>query len=211
MAQGLIRAIVIVGLLAGSDTAAALEFSLQRTPEAIVATGDIVANDLAKFRQFSSKLQKRPSLVFLSSDGGLLFEGIALGNFFRSQGFATRIGRSQSCASACVFAFLGGVVREVEPGGKLGVHMASRMFSDQNVQKLRRILLDTQLSLDDKLRVITAIVEQDAALAAHVEARYLIRMGVSLKIMEPIIENLQVQMHWLTRQEMIEYNVVNVD
>jgi hypothetical protein len=211
MAQGVIRALTVVAFLAGGGDALALDFKLQRSPEAIVATGEIVKNDLAKFQQFSSRLPRPPNVISLSSPGGLMAEGMALGAWFRSKGFATHIGRGQDCASACVFTFLGGVIREVEPGGRLGVHMASMMMVEDYVRRLKQLLLNKEIPLDTKIQIIIALNEQGAARMAAVEASYLIRMGVSMRMLDPLTRTLQVDIHWLTRQEMLDYNVVNTD
>src|SRR5262249_41365845 len=137
VAQSVIRTLIVVAaLIAGVGASHALEFEYQRSPEAIVAKGDVVANDHKKFERFVAQFPKRPNLVYLASGGGVFIEGIALGTYLRNNGFATRIGRGQSCASACVFIFIGGVIREVEPGGRLGVHMASAMFSEDYIGKL---------------------------------------------------------------------------
>ncbi|MBI3513338.1 MAG: hypothetical protein HY060_04640 [Proteobacteria bacterium] len=204
-------AILLVAACRWIATAAALEFSVVGSPpEAIVATGDIVRDDVAKFQRLTASLPRRPGTVYLSSGGGSLGEGMALGSFFRSEGFATRVGRNQSCASACVFAFLGGIIREVDPAGRVGVHMASLMLVEEYVQNLKNLLLDNEIPLDTKIRLIIALNEQAAARAASAEASYLVRMGVSLRILKPITDNLQTQIHWLTRQELVDYNVVNV-
>jgi hypothetical protein len=190
--------------------AVGLEFALSSNGDAIKASGEFVRNDVAKFKSIVSAQKKRPSVVLFNSRGGLLSEGIALGVHLRAEGFATRLGPSDSCASACVFAFVGGVVREVDKSGKVGVHMASLAFVDEYVAKLKKVLLDQSLGLDQRIRFIIAINEQSAATAARLEANHLIKMGISLRILEPLMAKFQDDMHWLTRREMLDYNVINV-
>ena len=64
---------------------------------------------------------------------------------FRERKLATRV--DGDCASACTFAFLGGVERSISPGGRLGFHRASFPgMSDNDMYEsnrdLRRFLLD---------------------------------------------------------------------
>ncbi len=178
---------------------------------AIFASGDVIPGDSGRFRALVTGMHPRPSILYLSSDGGSFLEGVKLGYTLREIGFATRVASNTECASACVFAFLGGVIREADGSAKVGVHMASLMSSRNYVQKLKSILLMADIPLDTKISYIIALNEQSAAKAATLEIGYLIKMGVSLRIMNPITDNLQLQIHWLTRQEMRDYNVVNVD
>jgi hypothetical protein len=59
-------------------------------------------------------------LVILDSPGGDLDEGIRLAAVIRQHGLDTGVDRH--CASACTFAFMGGVQRVVFPPGRLGFH-----------------------------------------------------------------------------------------
>ena len=69
--------------------------------------------------------------VSLSSPGGNLLEGMALGKAIRKAEVSTVVTRGNSCASACAIAFLGGVEagatsdavgRTLEFGANLGFH-----------------------------------------------------------------------------------------
>jgi hypothetical protein len=46
---------------------------------------------------------------------------------------------------------------------------------------------------------------------ASAETNYVIKMGVSLRLLEKASETLQFDVHWLTRAEMRDYNVVNTE
>lgn len=211
MVARLIRSLPIL-LSFAALPAHAMDFSLRQSPEpAILASGEITTGDAARFEALVSRLRPRPSVVYFASNGGLIVESMKLGLALRSAGFASRIGPGATCASACVFAFLGGVIREVDGSARVGVHMASLMFVDDYVEKLKSVLLNTSLPLDDRIRLIVAINEQRAARMANAETSYLMKMGVSLKILRPITDNLQIEVHWLTRRELREYNVVNVE
>ena len=66
--------------------------------------------------------------VWLSSNGGDIDAGMALGRLLRKLGVSTVIGRDDQCLSACVFAFMGGERRSV--AGRLGIHRPHFPFTD---------------------------------------------------------------------------------
>jgi hypothetical protein len=104
------------------------------TSEVIQASGVIERGDAQKFRTFVRSNNGRRDdwwTVELSSPGGNLLEGIALGQAFRDTGMATSVRRGNACLSACAIAYLGGVRvgtaadgigRLLEFGASLGFH-----------------------------------------------------------------------------------------
>jgi hypothetical protein len=104
------------------------------TSEAIQASGVIEHGDAQKFLAFVRVNGATPTdnwTVELSSPGGNLIEGIALGQAFRNAGMVTSVRRGHACMSACAIAFLGGVYvgasgggigRQLEFGASLGFH-----------------------------------------------------------------------------------------
>ena len=60
--------------------------------------------------------------VWLHSTGGVAAEGPLIGRVLRAHNLATRVPANYICVSACSIAFLGGVVRRIDPGGIYGVH-----------------------------------------------------------------------------------------
>ena len=148
--------------------------------------------------------------VALDSLGGSLEAGIRIGEAIRAHALATRVPAGATCASACVYAFIGGIIRTVEKGGRVGIHMASGAFSDTYVAALRTILTDPSIhSVDDRIRLIVLVSEQHAAVAARRQARFLSEMGVSLRLLDPVFDTPHIDVHWLTRAEMRDFNVVN--
>lgn len=67
--------------------------------------------------------------IWFNSPGGSSYQGVLMGDIIRNHGASTRVLRGDGCASACSTAFLGGVMREVEPGAVYGVHIYSRSIS----------------------------------------------------------------------------------
>ena len=102
---------------------------------AVIASGTITSETRAAFDSFvSSHSPAAGAEVILSSNGGDLKAGLALGRRIRELGFATNIGevarsgpnagevRASRCSSACALMFLGGVERQLIPGSEYGVH-----------------------------------------------------------------------------------------
>ena len=92
-------------------------------------------------------LEKNPAIrtVVLAGPGGRAQVGFDLYRMFRERKLATRV--DGGCASACTFAFLGGVDRSISPGGRLGFHRASfpGLSEDdmyESNRDMRRFLID---------------------------------------------------------------------
>jgi hypothetical protein len=96
--------------------------------------------------------------VVLAGPGGRISVGFELYEMFRERKLATRV--DDECASACTFAFLGGVERSISPGAQLGFHRGSFPgLSDNDMYEsnrdLRRFLLNhARLALPFVDRVI---------------------------------------------------------
>jgi hypothetical protein len=110
-----------------------------------------------------------------------------------------------------VYAFVGGVIREVGRGGKVGVHMASLQASDGYIHRLRRVLLNTNLSLDDRIRLIVMLNEQYGAQAANASTMHLLKMGVSVRLLDVQVSTSHFDIHWLTPHELRDFNVTNTE
>jgi hypothetical protein len=61
-------------------------------------------------------------VVYMSSGGGYLIDGIELGRFFREQQINTRLANGQQCASSCAVAYLGGTYRDMASNSNLIYH-----------------------------------------------------------------------------------------
>lgn len=93
-------------------------------------------------------LSSRPvAEVWLNSGGGNSDEGQKIGNVFRRNGVAVRVRKGDLCASACTVAFLGGVIRTVDPGGRYLVHARSGYLNSVEEDLMRRTLADPAASL----------------------------------------------------------------
>lgn len=92
----------------------------------IIFTGNIdnlTAGNIAKqYEQIKreNKCRYSPITLFLDSNGGDVDAAITAGDFIRNNNIETMIDMKDSCASACVLTFLGGVKRATM--GRIGLH-----------------------------------------------------------------------------------------
>ncbi|MDM7929339.1 hypothetical protein [Blastomonas fulva] len=151
--------------------------------------------------------------IWLRSPGGNARAGNAAGRLIRGNpGLVTRIPAGWTCFSACNFVFMGGQLRVVEPGGNFMVHMFT-MTND-------RAAIDQSVALGTDTTVeLIGDIEQESALLASEDNDFLIRMGVSRKLLTDIMYKQkavasgggdQSTRRCLTQDEVFQYNVANV-
>ncbi len=116
----------------------------------IRAVGDIETYTAAQFRHFvdAYALQGQGLTVVFDSPGGDVIAGLRLGRAIRDLSFNTQVGfpqrlprggytiRPGDCASACTFAFLGGIERYAEDQ-VIGVHR----FFPGNLEPDNRVIM----------------------------------------------------------------------
>lgn len=132
-------------------------------------------------------------VVFLSSPGGSLDQGLIMGAVVRSHGLTTVVGRVDSsgrpqparCASACVFVFAGGKIREAMPRSMLGVHQFS----------------STSAKGEESAGEIVSRTQQTTGIILD----YITRMGVSPSIMQAMTASKDIR--WLTEKEAFDLNL----
>ena len=150
--------------------------------------------------------------IWLRSPGGDARAGNAAGKLIRAAGIPTRIPQGWACFSACNFMFMGGPIRFVDEGGLFVVHMFTHVADKQAVRS------ELAKGTDEAIGLISD-VEQDSALLASEDNDFLIRMGVSRKLLTDVMyqqkaiaagaqENKSTR-RCLTRAETIKYNVAN--
>jgi hypothetical protein len=200
-----------LGLSLAPTTLGALTYSTQKGADPfIIADGEIQLGDAQRLASYLKRAPKIGTILF-NSPGGNLAEGIDIGTLIRSRGLATRVGAGDECASACVYAFVGGVIREVEKGGRVGVHMATVEGWDDYVQAIKAELLNTRKPLDERIRTIIRVNEQFGAIAANLSTMHLLKMGVSVRLFEVQASTSARRIRWLTRSELRDFNVTNVE
>ena len=133
--------------------------------------------------RLSAVLKANPDVteIWLRSPGGDARAGNAAGRVIRSNfGLGTRIPSGWACFSACNFVFMGGQPRLIDPGGVFMVHMFTRTGD--------RSAIDMSVALGtDATKELIGDIEQDAALLASEDNAFLIKMGVSRKLLTDIM------------------------
>lgn len=178
----------------------------------LLAEGAIDAELPARLRK---ALSDDPDIaeIWLRSPGGNAVAGNQAGLIIRqSEGLIiTRIPAGWTCFSACNFVFMGGRGRIIEPGGQFMVHMFT-MTGDRDA--IGQTVSD---GADSTIEMIGEI-EQESALLASEDNDFLIRMGVSRKLLTDImyrqkalktVDN-KTTRRCLSTEEALLYNVTNV-
>jgi hypothetical protein len=152
--------------------------------------------------------------IWLRSPGGNARAGNEAGRVLRDSKrlIITRVPRGWACFSACNFVFMGGRARIVEPGGVFMVHM----FTVTGQREAIEMTLDE--GTDSAIELIGDI-EQESALLATEDNDFLIRMGVSRRLLTEVMYRQKAvagtgedksTRRCLTPEEALEYNVANV-
>ena len=149
--------------------------------------------------------------IWVRSPGGHARAGNAAGKIIRATGIPTRIPSGWACFSACNFLFMGGAGRLVDPGGLFIVHMFTHLGDKDAVRaELKRG--------DDSALGLIGDVEQDSAMLASEDNDFLIRMGISRKLLTDIMYRQKAvaagsgdksTRRCLTDAEAVKYNVAN--
>lgn len=160
----------------------------------IIANGGVDPNAASRLDQ-ALKTYGPIHEVWFNSPGGISYQGVLMGDIIRAHGASTRVARGDGCASACSTAFLGGVMREVEPGAVYGVHIYSRQISG------------TVVSDSDDLNNRTA----EDVKAATDRALYIQRMGVGKTWLSIWADTHPGCMTFMSQEEMRRSFVDNLD
>ena len=151
--------------------------------------------------------------IWLKSRGGDARAGNRAGRVIRSYpGMATRIPAGWTCFSSCNFVFMGGDRRFVDPGGIFMVHMFTHTGDRDSID------LSIEKGTDDTVELIGEI-EQSSALLASEDNDFLIRMGISRKLLTDVMYRQQAvasagnrsTRYCLNQEEVRRYNVMPIE
>ena len=121
--------------------------------------------------------------LVLISQGGVVDEAKDLGYFLRSQRLATRA--ESVCASACVFALAAGIERTAGPDARIGLHRSSLPGGGGSLE--------------------------DGQAVAALHYQYFKTMGVDPELATIASMVPSDDIHWLSRQEMIDLDLLTRD
>ena len=171
------------------------------------ATGEITSDTPKQFENFVASQKFGTGTVRLNSPGGNLFGGIALGELFRTRGISTEVGSSApipqaieagvadrspgTCASACAYAYLGGVDRALDKDAKLGFHR----FYQENALAQPSAKLFTGQDLGNAQMITAALT------------LYTLKMGVDAALVALAASAGPNEMHWISREDALKLRV----
>ena len=187
-----------------------MRFSMQQINgrPIMLAEGQIDDNMIPRLRAF---LQRNdPYEIWIRSPGGNARIGNQAGRLIRDAGYATRIPNGWACFSACNFMFMGGLQRSVDAGGHFIVHMFTHTADRQAIRS------EVARGEENTIGLIGEI-EQSSALLASEDNDFLIRMGVSRRLLSEVMYRQRAvaegsdrsTRRCLTQEEVRRYNVMN--
>jgi hypothetical protein len=118
--------------------------------------------------------------IWVRSPGGNARVGNEAGRLIREANLQTRIPQGWACFSACNFVFMGGTARFVDPGGLFIVHMFTHTGDRAAIRS------EVGRGVDNTIGLIGDI-EQQSALLASEDNDFLIRMGVSRRLLTDVM------------------------
>jgi len=193
-----------------------MTFRLDTTGGQRVLIADGGVDEGAAARLDAALKQHQPvEELWVRSPGGNAAEGNQLGRVIRRWGVPTRVPAGWWCISACNFMFFGGPIRTIDDGGVFAVHMFTSVNNSDYRARIERQRRGTRA--ETMLREL-ALREQDAAMVASEDNDFMIRMGISRKLLTEVMYRQRADaldpndtstIRCLTRQEMVRYNVVN--
>lgn len=191
-------------LIGGPAGAGEIEYMVSKGGYPIVLVrGEIEKGDskgLAKIINSVSRLRE----VWFDSPGGDMEEGYKLGRVIRMERLATRVTSGAECTSACVSAFMGGVLRFADEGARIGIHMFQMDLTDAQQRALAREYASARRVSENDF-----FLEYGAGVGTK-WASYAQQMGISNRLLELAINTPATKIRYLTRREMFDYYLVNV-
>lgn len=175
----------------------------------LLAEGQITANTPQRLR--AALQQREPVEIWIRSSGGDARAGNQAGRIIRELRFNTRIPEGWACFSACNFMFMGGDMRFVDRDGLFIVHMFTYTAD-------REVIRQARAQGEESTVGLISDIEQDSALLASEDNDFLIRMGVSRKLLTEVMYRQRAvagssnrsTRRCLTQDEVNRYNVATV-
>ena len=199
---------------AGPETPMSFRVEAHQQTQILLAEGTFDAHVAQRLEQFLSQ-NRSVDEIWLKSAGGVASQGPALGKIIRHYGIPTRVPAGWWCVSACSLAFLGGPIRYVDVGGMYVVHM----FTTTNAKAYReKIRSDKTRGNEYDILNDIAEREQSSAQTASEQNDYMLRMGISRKLLADVMYKQKAStfdlhdrsvVRCMTQDEMHRYNVVN--
>jgi hypothetical protein len=187
-----------------------MQFTAVKRDGRTILLGEGAIDDALVPRLKAALDKDKPEEIWLRSAGGNARVGNEAGKLIRSTGIPTRVPAGWACFSACNFLFMGGIARYVDKGGLFIVHMFTHTADRGAIEA--EVLRGT-----DNTVGLIGDIEQDSAMLASEDNDFLIRMGVSRKLLTEVMYQQKAvadaagsTRRCLTQDEAWKYNVANV-
>jgi hypothetical protein len=194
--------------------------------EWIAAEGQIEAGSAQQLRAFLGRLGKRKLPIFFHSPGGNVTTSTVMGRLLRERDMTAGVsetiplacaGASEqlcrtlkqsgqvllaslrnvaACNSACVFALIGGKVRYVPPGARLGVHASRVVIYRPDGGKINAS--SKQIASLQKERLAELNVET---------RRYIQEMKIDVRLFDLAVKVPHEDIHYLSRDEIVAFGI----
>jgi len=194
----------------------------QGCSEWIAAEGHIEADTAQRLRTFLTRVGKRKLPIFFHSPGGNGTTSTVMGRLLREREMTTGVyetipagcvGASEQdcralkqsgqvlpsvlrsiggCNSACVFALIGGKVRQVPPGARLGVHAPKVVVLRTNGHSSKQVASFKK----------TKLVELNAQFR-----RYVQEMKIDVRLFDLLAKVPHEDIHYLSRDEIVRFGI----
>jgi hypothetical protein len=154
----------------------------------IDAAGVIQPNERAVFVGWWYSLprdiqRKKTAGWVFNSSGGILSGAVDLGEIVARSGTNTRVAANGICASACVMLWANGALKSAAPDSQIGVHNASVQLPDGTSTGAYSYATDTAM------------------------AKYLAARGAPASVLGHLVVTESDSIHWLTADELAQWNV----
>jgi hypothetical protein len=233
--MGFVCGLLTAAFLSSPAAAAPMTFFMETSAESrfftmtqggvfrIYASGEITEGTTERMLAFVRDQKVEAAKIHFDSPGGSLLEGMKLGRAIRALGFQTTVGvynpkyvdgaNSHSiCASACAYAFAGGVSRFLdEYSGALGIHQfysAVGNVSGESVQQVSGIIVAylDEMGVDAKAFTLSTRADRDGMIWLNPELALRLRFANN-GVAPPVAEIRLAGMRPYLRVEQEHHNV----
>tara|TARA_B110000967_G_scaffold159987_1_gene165771 strand:+ start:276 stop:644 length:369 start_codon:yes stop_codon:yes gene_type:complete len=119
---------------------------------------------------------------------------------------ATHVLNNATYASACVIVFGGGLIRTASPNAKIGVHMAFAVLNDRFVDAMDEIIVEHGV---EATPLVVAMFEKIAAVGMLAQVYFILKAGVSLKLLEATTTVPHHEIFWISTDQEKSVNPIN--
>lgn len=169
----------------------------------ILVRGNLVAADVANFERLTIE-RADCQAVALDSEYGQENAAMRIGTIIRTRKLMTIVPAGASCAGPCVLAFLGGVVRVVDPKARIGLRMPTVSRDSLILRETRRIIQKHGANATEA--ILTNVERMMFEVAAGL-TRYVVMMVGSTDLIAATAESGTTITRWLSRAQIAEMRI----